>query len=75
MLSASRARTNTTALSTLVGFGATDALVIAGCDGAVTPDAPSWHAASNDVASSIAGRALLQSCLIAATSLGNADPR
>ena len=74
-LSASRTRTDTTALSTLVGFGATDARVIVGCVGAVTPDAPSWHPASKDATSSITGRGLLQPCLIAATSLGNAPPR
>ena len=42
---------------------------------AVTLDLPSWHAASNDIVSSIAGRRLLQPGLIAATTVGNAAPR
>src|SRR6476620_4975073 len=74
-LSASRTRTVVMALSTLVGCGATDAAVIAGCLGAVTPEASSsWQAASNDVASSAAGQRRIRTFMVA-TSVGYADPR
>src|SRR6476619_2207594 len=74
-LSASSTRRVVMALSTLVGFGATDAAVIAGRVGAVTPEASSSRqAASNDVASSAAGQRCIRSFMVA-TSVGYADPR
>ena|SRR5678815_2275433 len=74
-LSASRTRTVATAPSTLVGFGAIDAPVMAGGVGAVSRAASSsWHAASNDVARTVAATCPV-AILMVATSVGHADRR